>query len=246
MTLPDARQLLEVVDGTWPAAAYHEHGPWLLREGRGGGQRVSAATLQGKVAQADLPAAIAEAETQMRALGQEPLFMIRAEDAPLDEALEDQGYRIKDPVNIYVAPIGPLAAERPPRVTALLAWEPLAIMRDIWAEGGIGAGRIDVMMRARGPKTGLIGRLNDHPAAAGFCAIHKSIAMVHALEVLPHQRRQKMGRYALREFAHWAKMQGASHLSLVVTRANTGANALYTSLGMRHVGEYHYRIKDGA
>lgn len=243
MTSPDIQALYDVLDATWPAAHTTELGPWLIREGQGGGQRVSAATARQPVKADELQDAIVDAEAAMDALGQPRLFMIRRGDDPLDTALDERGYAIHDPVNAYLAPVAPLAAERPPRVTALLAWEPLAIMLDIWAAGGIDPGRIAVMHRAPEPKTGLIGRLNDHPAAAGFCAIHDGIAMIHALEVLPHQRNQKMGRYAVREFAHWAEQHGASHISLMVTQANTAANALYTSLGMGIVGEYHYRLK---
>ena len=36
------------IDGTWPAAAYHRLGPWTLREGRGGGSRVSGKDLESR------------------------------------------------------------------------------------------------------------------------------------------------------------------------------------------------------
>jgi ribosomal protein S18 acetylase RimI-like enzyme len=42
--------------------------------------------------------------------------------------------------------------------------------------------------------------------------------------------------------ATWAGRNGATHLALAVTRANAGANALYSSLGMEVVGQYHYRM----
>jgi hypothetical protein len=42
--------------------------------------------------------------------------------------------------------------------------------------------------------------------------------------------------------AVWAGRQGATHLALAVTRANGGANALYSSLGMEVAGRYHYRM----
>ena len=54
------------IDGTWPAAAYHRLGPWTLREGRGGGSRVSAATCDVPVSAAD----IAAAEAAMGKMGQ--------------------------------------------------------------------------------------------------------------------------------------------------------------------------------
>lgn len=60
--------LAEVTEATWPPAATHRHGPWLIREGQGGGQRVSAASATGNWTEADIPTA----EAAMRALGQPP------------------------------------------------------------------------------------------------------------------------------------------------------------------------------
>lgn len=235
--MPSVEMLYDVVDGTWPAADFRREGPWMIREGQGGGQRVSAATAVDPVTEADIP----RAEAAMQALGQPRLFMIRKGDEALDAALEARGYKVVDPVNLYVAPVADVATERPPRITTFTVWEPLAIQIDMWAEGGIGPGRIAVMHRARGPKTSLIGRLNDHPGGTGFVAIHDGIAMVHALEVLEHQRKQGMGRYFMREAAFWAQANGATHLAVVCTQGNAGANALYSSLGMTLVGQYHYR-----
>jgi len=237
--MPTAVQLYDVIAGTWPAASTRTLGPWLIREGQDGGQRVMASTATGPVTDADIP----RAEAAMQALNQPLIFQIREDDTALDSLLAARGYKIVDPVNLYVAPVGDIATQKPPRVTAFTVWEPLAIQLDIWAKGGIGPGRIAVMMRAKGPKTSILGRLNDSPAAAAYVAIHGQIAMLHALEILPHQRRQSMGRYAMRQAAYWALGNGATHLSVVCTQTNTGANALYTSLGMTLVGQYHYRRK---
>ena len=59
---PDIQTLYDVVDGTWPAAAFHREGPWTIREGQGGGQRVSAATATEPVTESDIP----RAEAAMR------------------------------------------------------------------------------------------------------------------------------------------------------------------------------------
>ncbi len=234
---PDAARLYDVIDGTWPAAEVRRQGPFLLRRGDGGGQRVSAATALGPVAGDDIDAA----EAAMQAMGQPRLFQIRAGDDALDTALAGRGYAVVDPVNLYVAPVDAVATRRPPPVTAFCVWEPLAIQIDIWAKGGIGPGRLAVMERVKGPKTSILGRINDHPGGTAFVAIHDSIAMVHAVEVLPHQRKQGMAGWFMRLAAFWARDNGASHLAVVCTQANTGANALYASLGMALVGQYHYR-----
>ncbi len=236
----------EVIDGTWPAARSIRDGIWTLRDGCGGGSRVSATTLadgDARITEADID----RAEAGMRDLGQPRIFMIRQGDAALDRALQARGYAIKDPVTIYACPVARLTEVTLPRVTVLQVWEPLAIMREIWAEGGIGPARLAVMGRAPGPKTGLLGRLRDKPAGAAFVAAHRGVAMVHAVEVLAHQRRGGMGRWFMRGAAFWAAENGAQLVSVMCTRRNAAANALYASLGMPAVGQYHYRhLPDGA
>lgn len=234
--MPDAERLYDVCAQTWPAAREMQLGPWTIRDGAGGGQRVSAATLDGALGD------IEQAEDAMRALDQAPLFMVRAGQSALDEALHARGYSIKDPVNLYACPIEALTDVAIPRVTAFTIWEPLYIMIDIWAQGGIGETRLNVMRRAACPKTGLLGRWNDQPAGTGYVGIHDRIAMVHALEILPHQRGQGVGKWMMRRAADWAQQNGATHMSVICTEANTAANALYRGLGMDEIGHYHYRV----
>lgn len=177
----------------------------------------------------------------MQAMGQKRIFCLRPGDEALDAMLAERGYDILDPVNIYSCPARQLTDTPIPRVTVFDIWEPLAIMREIWAQGGIGPERLAVMRRAKGLKTGLLMRHTDQPAGTGFVAIHDGIAMVHALEILPDHRRKGMGVWAMRAAAFWALDNGAETLSVICTKANAGANGLYHSLGMEIVGEYHYR-----
>lgn len=241
MTLPDSRRIYGVTEATWPAARSWRHGPWTIRDGQGGGQRASAATLDGSFA----PAEIGDAERAMADLGQPSLFMIRDGDQALDAELATRGYEIKDPVVQYAAALCDLTVSAPPRMSVFSIWPPLAIMVDLWAEGGIGAGRIDVMGRVEGAKTSLLARQGDRPAGCAFVAIDGRIAMVHALEVTPGQRRKGAAANMMLAAARWAEDQGADQLALVVTTANSAANALYTGMGMIMVGRYHYRIRNG-
>lgn len=232
-----ATDIFAVVDGTWPPARFSTCGPFTLRTALGGGNRVSAATLNAPLGPGDLPLA----EDAMRALDQEPLFMIRPKDGALDAALAARGYAIRDAVVIYTCPVARLCDLSLPRVTVFTIWQPLAIMREIWAAGGIGPERLAIMDRAAGPKTGLLARYNDKPGGTAFVAIHDGIAMLHALEILPHQRAQGLGGWMMRAAALWAGEQGAHTMSVICTADNAGANALYASLGMDAVGHYHYR-----
>ena len=229
------------MDATWPAARIETVGPWLLREGRGGGKRVSAASATGPVAEADIP----QAEAGLRAMGQVPLFRIGQGEGALDALLAARGYGLIDPVVIYSAPVAVLGAERPRPVSAMTVWEPLQVVRDVWAESGLAPERIAVMHRAGVPKTSILGRTQDRPAGAAFVAAAGPVVMLHALEVLPRFRRQQVAVNILREAAHWAAEQGAEELALAVTAENAAARALYEGLGMKAVDAYHYRLLGG-
>lgn len=235
MTLPTCEHLYDVIDVTWPAAEKIHLGPWTLRRGLGGGSRVSATTGQGT--SEDIPSA----EAAMRGMGQPCLFMIQKGQQSLDTLLGQRGYQVKDPVTLYAAPIDLIATHRPPPVTTFEVWPPLAVQAELWAEGGIHRERLNVMERADCHRTTILGRLDDTPAGTGYIGIHDSIAMFHALEVSPKFRRRGLAVSMVRAMAFWAKSQGATHMALVVTQANIGANALYSSLGFEAVGHYHYR-----
>ena len=242
--MPTAQTLYEVTEATWPPHSRQARAGFVFRDGRGGGQRVSATTLApGYEGGAVTDAALARAETQMADMGQPALFMIRQGEEAFDARLAARGYAIHDSVNLYACPIDALTDQVPPRVSTFVIWEPLRIQHEIWARGGIGPGRLAVMERCPLPKAAVLGRWNEKPAATAYVAIHDSVAMVHAVEVVPEQRQQGMAKWIMRAAAIWAAEQGATHMSLVTTQANAAANALYASLGMMLVGQYHYRIK---
>lgn len=225
--------LARVMEATWPPARSWRVGPFRLREGAGGGKRVSAATLEGEWVEADLDAA----EAAMA----EPLFMVRPQDQALDRALAARGYLVIDPVVGYACDAASLAG--PVWFSTFPHWPPLQMARDLWAEGNIGPARVAVMERAHGPKAAILARREDRAAGVAFVALAEGAAMVHALEVTPALRRKGAAEAILRAAALWAREQGAAELSLVVTVANAGARALYEKLGMREAGRYHYRQK---
>ena len=237
--MSESERLFAVLEATWPPAARHETGPWTIRNGAGGGKRVSAATAHGPLTEGDLPTA----EAAMRALGQPPLFMIRAGEEALDALLAARGYAVVDPVDAFAAPLAALDLAQPPRLSAIPAWPPLAIQRELWAEAGIGPARLAVMDRAAFPKTALLARMDDRAAGTAFVAIHDGMAMLHALEVHPRFRRRGVARHVMAGAVHWARAQGARDFGLVVTKANAAAQALYASLGLARVGQYHYRMR---
>ena len=227
---PDA--LSSALEATWPPARRWALGPFTLRDGAGGGQRVAAASVTGAFTDDDLAAAIGAMP--------DPLFVLYPGDEALDEALGARGFRRHDPVLAYAAPVAQLAGEVP-FLAAFPHWPALEVARTVWAEGGIGPARLQVMERADVPKSVILARAGDRPAGACFIACDGPLAILHAVEVRPAFRRQGAARHLLRAAANWAGDQGAQTLALFVTEANAPARALYAAAGMQEVGRYHYR-----
>jgi len=236
VTAPPPDRLFEALEKTWPAAECRAVGPWTIRVGKGGGQRVSAATANGLFEPSD----IATAEDAMRDVKQIPLFMLRESDTELDQRLADRGYELVDPVSVYLAPVADLAAAM--QITqAMPSWPPLAAQLEIWSSAGIGPARTAIMERCDVPKTSFLGRTGDTPAGTAFVGLDGDVAMVHAIEVSSSMRRRGVGVVLMRACANWGLEYGATWLCLAVTRANAPANALYRSLGMTEATRYHYR-----
>lgn len=236
-TAPTASELYHANDVSWPPLEVRRLGPFIVRKGGDGGQRVSSASL----AEADFLASdIDAAETAMIAMLQPRLFMIRDNDQKLDKALAARGYFIKDPVTLLAGPSTRLAEYDPKGLVAIDAPEPMAVMAEIWAAGGITEGRLDVMRRAANPKACFLGRIEDQPAAAAY------VAMMHSLEVLPDKRRKGLAKKMMGAMAAWAARNGAETISLVVLSQNVAAIDLYRSIGMVEVCAYHYRKKDAS
>ncbi|WP_290685670.1 MULTISPECIES: GNAT family N-acetyltransferase [unclassified Haematobacter] len=228
----------EVMDATWPAESLHRAGAWLIRVSpAAGGKRVQAIT----PAEPDAPDP-EEAIRAARALGQRPIFRVEAEDDALDTRLAAAGLTKIDPVIYYTAPTALVVGTGPKPVTGFTIWEPLQLMLDIWADCGTAPERIEVMHRVKGPKTALLGRSKDRASGVGFVALAGDRAMVHSLAVLPAFRRMGAGRNMMQRAALWSMEQGAEEIALAVEAENTGARALYDSLGMRAAGGYHYRV----
>lgn len=239
-----ANALPDALDASWPSARYQPLGPFTLREGAGGGKRVSAASLHGAdFTQNDIAAAI----LAMREMAQPPLFAIWPQqkgNEALDKALAARGFDVVDPCIGYHAPISDILAKIHDRSGTYTQWPALAICDELWQSAGVSAPRRAVMARAKGPKCAIMVRHGD--AVAGVCFVAMATggtAMVHAIEVAAPFRRQGSAQKLLGRAASWAQGCGAVNLGLVVTLGNGPACALYAKLGMQEWGRYHYRLQ---
>lgn len=228
--------LAEAFEATWPAAEYADIGGLRVGRGLGAGGRVSSARRIGDWTLDDIGAAIKQHEEW----GQPPLFRALDDDRSLIRALGEQGFRRENPTAIMALETGMLTDRAIPPVTAFAIWPPLAIQREIWASGNITPARQKVMLRVAAPRTGILGRIEDRAAGAAFVAVHSAVAMVHGVEILPDLRRKGLAGWMMRCAAFWAAEQGADRIGLAVSRANTGAVALYRHLGFREIAGYGY------
>ena len=238
MTLKNNSSIFETIDLTWPAKEFLELPEWKLRKSIKGGKRVSAVTAIGK---SGIPA-IQFVENTLEEWCQDKLFMIKAGENSLDEALKERGYCIVDPTNIWSISAEALSMQQIPPVTAFSIFPPLAIQREIWTANGIDTSRIEIMDRVKTPKTTIFGRTNAKPAASAFVAVSNKIAMVHALIVDHKFQRQGMGKHVMQKVGVWAHQQGAESVVVLCTKQNQSANNFYKILGMKVIGEYHYRL----
>lgn len=232
-------RLFEAVDQTWAPAERIKLGPWVIRRGDGGGQRVSAASLDGSFSGANVD----EAEAAMATLGQRPLFMVRAQDTSLDATLGERDYEIVDPVLYFIGKSREIRRSDPQSLAAIQCDEPLEIMKEIWETGGINEKRISVMKRTPDPKTYILGRYDNQAIGCAFVACHREIAMLHALEVSKTVRRSGVARNILGKSAAWADDNGAEYFAAVTLGENLPAQKLFTSFDMQVVDSYHYRRK---
>lgn len=241
MSFPEPLELFDAVDATWAPKSISVGSPFTLREGAGGGKRVSAATLSMHAAEFD-SIAINEAARRMRDMAQNPLFMIRDGEVVLDDALENLGYCVVDPVNYFACSVDQVADLDIHDVTPIRCEAPLTVQCNIWSKGGIGPERLEVMERSCSPKTYLLGRYKERPVASVFVAIQNGIGMLHALEVDKDWRRNGIGRELTIASAKWARENGASTFGLLAVKENQAATGLYEGLGMSIATSYHYRM----
>ncbi len=221
-------QYFEAIDATWPAAAYQHIEGWLLRNGQGGGKRVSAAS------QIERDADIGVAVRHFEHRGETPLFMLTAGEDELDAELASLGFKVIDPVVVLSRkleePTGDITSQQHQEVTKTA--------QTIWIAGGISFPRFNVMMRAAEPR--VILTLADQ--AVAFASISNGLCMVHAVEVLETARGKKLGTRVMQDAMIWAARHDADEIAVLTVKENAPALGLYRSMGFGEVASYHYRI----
>lgn len=122
-----------------------------------------------------------------------------------------------------------IAAMELKHVRALRSWPPLAIQRELWAQGGITAQHIDAMTAYDGPNHSILGRVDDSPGGSAYGAIHGDRVMVHAVHVIPRHQRKGLGRWMMVGLARWAAQHGAQ--TMIAAPDTPAGQAFFARLG---------------
>jgi GNAT superfamily N-acetyltransferase len=229
---------------SWPALETANIDGWLWRFASGGSLRAnSVATLHFRP-NADVEAAIDQAERRYRANGTPSRFTISdiSEPHALDQRLEARGYaRGED----HITMVKDIAPSDPPSDVVLIS-NPTPAWFAVYLSG--------ISDDRRGIAPRLLAGLPPHRsffawrhagsiAGSGLSVADGSLASVQCMATLASACRQGGARAVLRAIETWAASQGCTRLYLQAELANTPAISLYDHFGFRPAGSYHCRSK---
>lgn len=255
--------LIELLLGGWRPLSRMDVGGFAILQSRGVTRRANS------VVPIDVPQdpdALADAVDRIEGLcraGGLPLrFRLMPEHGhgPVDELLAARGYETEAPCDLLEFP---LAADGTPKLPSP---DPRARIET----GPLPEDWFDASWRLS-PRDGDGARATMHDILAGTPAVHVSLtdgdgtdgtkgctiavgraaladhhrtraAMLDQIAVDPDRRREGLGNAVVRTLLAAASVQGADRALLEVELDNPGARALYTKLGFRRLGGYHYRV----
>ncbi|MEW2381649.1 GNAT family N-acetyltransferase [Micromonospora sp. NPDC047707] len=238
-------------DEAWPAPTRARLGDWLLRSADGWTGRANSALPVGDPDR-PLPAALDAVERWYAGLGQPALVNTPLPlAAPVGAELDARGWTSRPPVLVQTVPLAalPPAAPEP-------AGSPPVELATAPSEGwlAIAAGRKGGLPdAARHVLTAV-----DQVRFAEVYADNRLVAVgrgtvtgagrwlgLSLIEVLPEARRQGLARRVIHALAGWGAAAGATDAFLQVEQRNTGAVALYRTLGFTTHHTYLTRVAPG-
>ncbi|YCH19564.1 GNAT family N-acetyltransferase [Arthrobacter sp. D1-29] len=243
-----------LMDAAWPAPERHDTGEWTLRAAGGVTQRANSVWPQTEAR--DIPAAVRDASLWYRRRRLPAIYQVTdtPRNAALNAVLDAQGYTHQSETLIMsrgsgstsrTAPVTP-----PGGPAAELSDQPTAEWLDLWW-GVDGRGGAPELETARTILTGcpslysLVRTDDGDPAAVGRLALpaagESGYGGIYGMATRPGLRRQGLAGRVLHSLMEGAAEAGAEELWLLVTAANSGAQALYAKAGFRETGRYAYR-----
>ncbi|MEM6357241.1 MAG: GNAT family N-acetyltransferase [Pseudomonadota bacterium] len=240
-------------DATWPGERIEWIGGWKLRFTEGAGSRAAsawAAEAEAPMEPTAIAARIGEVTRAYGRAGLRPRFQIWPGDTQIDQALETAGWERYDRSLLMIRPAippielpppGPDAVREGREAMAVVVRTPIALLDEVWQEGGVGPARRAVLDRSQGPKAIFLGRVGMQPAGAVAMTLDGEVGITQALWVVPAARRSGLASVLMAAASRFAADAGASVIAHAVLEENMPAVRLYERLGFRPFGAYHYR-----
>lgn len=243
--------LERLMDRAWPALERSTADGWVLRSAGGVTQRAN--SILPVDSGQDAGAALRRAANWYADRRQPVIFQLtrRPENAALEEFLDGQGYSRQSETVIMTAATHPdvaaaSATAGPGEFTVGCADTPDADWLNTWwsvdGRGGAEAKQLGQDILTAVPSIYAAARNSAGDViGTGRLTVVDGWGGVYCMATHPDFRRQGVAAAILEELKKAASAAGADRLWLMVTAANTGAQALYAAAGFEEAGRYHYR-----
>jgi GNAT superfamily N-acetyltransferase len=231
----------------WPAGETRDVDGWLWRFSGGGSQRansVSALEYRGD----DVERSIDTIENLYREHNAPVRFQVGfplSQPDDLDERLAARGYVIHDPVTTLIKPVA--SVEMPTNV----------VLRPAPSEGWMSVYLSNVTPDRRPFASAIIARvpqpcvfaevlLDGAAIATALGVFCRETVIAECVGTSAAARRQGAAAAVMRGLEAWGRERRAHTIGLQAVTTNAPAQALYTSLGYKAAGTYHYRYFSGS
>ncbi|MHA7305112.1 GNAT family N-acetyltransferase [Arthrobacter sp. TMN-49] len=239
--------LERLMNAAWPAPEVVDGDAWVLRSAGSVTQRANSAWPRRPPA--DLDEALRLTAGWYAARRQPVIFQVtrRPENDSLERLLDRERYsRQSETLIMAAANNAAEAVPVPEGITLTVTDAPSDAWMELWwrIEGRGGAAAREVAHEIlTGVPSLYASALNPDGAVVGTgrLTVVNGWGGIYCMSVHPECRRQGVAAAIVRQLLDAARERGAAQSWLLVTAANTGAQALYERAGFRQMGRYHYR-----
>ena len=258
---PLALDTLEsLMDAAWLSLEQTTSHGWMLRSAGTVTQRANSVwphCSPSEITPAKLTAALSAATTWYSQHRQPVIFQImhREENAALETLLDEQRYSRQSETIVMTAPAPApalrAAAELNNGITIEISTQPSEQWLELWwsVDGRGGHAERDIVERILLGTPALYAlavNAQGQPVGTGRLAMPtvddgEGWGGLYSIAAHPDARRQGIASSILQALMRAGRAEGLENYWLLVTSANTGAQALYAAAGFAEVARYHYR-----
>jgi ribosomal protein S18 acetylase RimI-like enzyme len=235
---------------SWPAAAVHYDGTWVIRLTAGHpAKRLNSINPLDPGDVADIPERISRAGRRFEAYGRPLTFRVSPLSGPeLSAYFDSEGWSRFDEslvmrMSLSDAPVDEALDQIPLKDIGRFVTASIKVHD---ADPSLRAGLSEIIGAIQ-PEAGLFAlESGDDPLATMICVHEGDLAGLFEIATHEAVRKQGHGRQLILSALKWARLRGAKEAWLQVEASNDAALALYKKLGFREVYHYHYRRPPGS